>query len=157
MSKELTRDELMKAALTAFVDQQNYTYGDTIRHEWFREQFNLPEPPKDGDMVLYGDVKDAQLNYTELLIEFRQRLLTEHLMVLRSKIGEGYVVLHPNEQTFQAMRQFAKKVTNALRRAARELENIRVQELDPDIKAQNERARERISWMAQHHRRRKIA
>lgn len=80
--------------------------------------------------------------------EVKKVLLIEYQMNLASIIGEGYRILKPAEQTESAMRDVASRVTSAIKKGVRILDNVNREMLTDVQRAENDIAKARLAGFA---------
>lgn len=119
----------------------SYTYGDVIPHEWLIDHFGL-EKPKHGTDEQF---KKYQFDFLEAMEGFKNAMLVEHHMALENVRGRGYRILHPNEQTDFAIRQYKITMAREVRKAANLLHNIEVSMLTPEEQRENINARGKLA------------
>lgn len=98
MSEEF--DELLeyaagwRRALTLFLDS-HFPYDHILSHAWLYEAFGLEKP---GPKTSNDEAEKAKLGFLQNFKPFREVLLKEHQIRLRSEWGVGYRVVHPRNQ-----------------------------------------------------------
>jgi hypothetical protein len=124
---------------------ENFPYGHILTHEWLYKAFGIrmPEPSTPWRLA-----KVTQVEYMENVIRFREALQLEDLLYLETAWALGYRIVPPSEQTARAMALASARMNKALRRAARTVGNIRVQELSEQERRENTDARAKISSIA---------
>lgn len=106
----------------------NYSDGTLIPHEWLRRKFGLKQLQlEDFDTVeefLEGH-KRQQFTYMSMTDKLRWQLLEEEKMYIKNIVGEGYVVIPPQEQTKYGYDEFLKSVRKAIRESDLIMNNVR--------------------------------
>lgn len=92
--------------------------GDVIKRTWLMEQFGIEKP------ITAEEQQSAQLQFLHDFLEFKEALLEEHKMELRSIIGVGFEVIHPREQTRFALERGTKAIGKEIRKMAKSVAHV---------------------------------
>ena len=114
---------------------KSFKHGDTIDREWLEVAFGIDVP----DVAAREDFERAKLKFFAFMMLFREELLTQHKMALKS-LGRGqWQIVPPGEQAEYALEQYAGDIERAGRRAEEIFENTRLDMLTADeSRARNE-------------------
>lgn len=103
--------------------------GDVLSLAWFHEAFGLP-PPRRGVTV-----HAVRAQWLDCFRRFCDVLAAKHGRALKS-LGRGrYRVLHANEHTTEARRQWSRRLRRADAKVTGLLDNVRTDELTADERA----------------------
>lgn len=94
---------------------EEFTYGDTVEHEWIRVRMGLPER-----LTLISQ----QRVYGFFVEEVREHMLYTHRMDLVNVRGEGYLIIHPSKQADAAHDESLGDAMKALRKGIKRAENV---------------------------------
>lgn len=98
----------------AIVDAtMEFKYGDLIQWEWIWEKLDL-QPLAQASSHQH---KQHQLKLVQAVERFKQGMLEDHHMYLKSVWGEGYRIVYPEDQTEVVWKRLKRKIRNALRKA----------------------------------------
>lgn len=89
--------------------------GDVVRRDWLMEQFGIEKP------VTAEEQQAAQLHFLQEFLEFKNALLVEYRIDLRSVFGVGFEVIPPSEQTRHAIETGTKRIGREIGRMARSI------------------------------------
>jgi hypothetical protein len=116
-----------------------FSYGDVVTLDWLSEAFMLPAPKT---IKQYRAHQFAFLHHLDAL---RQELLEQHQLALRNIRGEGYEVVHPNNQVDFAWTTAFTRVRRELGKLASNITHIRHHELSDDKRREHSDAQAKLS------------
>lgn len=117
------------------------TPGQIITHEWLTEAFGL------RPATTIEQHERNKLTFLRQLSDLRDSLLEKHQLMLRAVTGVGYSVITPDKQTSVAMQDRTKAIRHELAKLAREVSNVRVDELTDDQRKENADAQAKLGAM----------
>ena len=103
-------------------------YGITITHSELLEYFDI-ERPKDQSFDEYQKFQLTLLKFTD---QTKEELIEDHNLCLNSVRGEGYQVLHPNDQVSIMPGKLIKKARRHIALLQRVLTNVNSELLSID-------------------------
>ena len=131
--------EVMKLFIAA-----GFSIGDVVTHEWFYKAFELEKPNYDTPN---GVAEKTRMEYLAGFTILRQVLLQDHKLDLKSLPGEGYTIIAPGEQTGEAYGDGIKEMRRALRRMARRIVCIKLEELTDNQRRENAEAMAKLAML----------
>ena len=126
MASEITNGDLVqppegwRIAIKAF-DDAEFQFGATIGKSWLYDAFGIPEPQPQTSLK---QAQEAQLRFLACLNEFKDYLLNERSMALRTVYGVGYEIVLPEEQTEWAEDEFKREAAKVFSKAGERLLNV---------------------------------
>jgi hypothetical protein len=117
--------------------------GQMVTHQWLNEHFRLDEPKT------VEDYKRHQFAFLQNMDAFRECLLEAYSIALRSRPGQGYEIVAPEQQTAYAVEQGMRRVKRELNWMADHLVNVDHSKLTNDQRKQNADALARAAMMKQ--------
>lgn len=124
-------------------DTDNIKDGDLISREWICHALDIP-PIRSID-----DAERIQWMTLARVEAFKEYLLTERKIALRTARGQGYIVVPPHEQAEFAAREAMGMVQKGLQKGARIMEHTRIDSLTDDQKRRHTDAELRMSGLGQ--------
>ena len=131
------------AAATITGNEDKYCYGYLITHQAMCELLDIGSFKERG--LNSAEFQRRRLAYMGQTIKLTDYLLEEHQLALKSVRGDGYEIVHPRDQTDWAYRAEVKDMRKVMKRGARRLGNVRLQELSDAGRRENT---DRINSMA---------
>lgn len=122
--------EWKQAAIDAVSE---FTYGDTISHDWLYTHFDM-KPPEHGRAADFQKFQFQFLSYVE---SFKDYMLEKNKMLLVSSRGVGYLIVEPEAQTVITWDMMTNKMRKELTRAQARLTNILIDALSDEAKRDN--------------------
>ena len=119
----------------------DFSYGDTISLKWFEKRLEL-EKPKQASFVTYNEYSLKWLTAIEAL---KRELLENHNMALKNIRGEGYIIVHPADQTKFAMEDMGRLFKKAAIKTARRLKFVDSKRLNDEQIRENSEAIGRLA------------
>lgn len=129
---------------------ENESYGFIIKHDEVKELMGI-EPAKTVD-----EVKKEQLDYLTGIEKVRSALLEDYNLCLYSAIGQGYQILHPNDQVRKGADYYIKKSQRALSRTVNTLANVDSDLLDAESRNLQLQKLNRMAFLKAAFRKRKL-
>lgn len=109
--------------------------GFTIEKAWLMRAFGIDEP------VTADDQKKAELRFLQSMDSFRDCLLVEHMVDLKTVPGVGFRVIAPQDQTRHAIITRTRNAKRELARMVREVSFVKLDELTDEQRRENTDAR----------------
>lgn len=100
--------------------------GDLLEFPWLYEAFGMVDP---NTAATVPEFKKAQLRFLNIFDLFKDWLLEEQLLALRSRAGIGYEIVRPAEQAQWAAEHLHNEMRKEFRRAAKRLAYTQVDQL----------------------------
>lgn len=122
--------EWKQAAIDAV---KEFTYGDTITHEWLLEKFDM----KKQKTWTEEEHNSFQLKLLSYVDGFKDHMLENNKMYLTNARGIGYLIVSPEEQTGRVWKKMTKGVRRELLRANAGLTNILLEALSDEARLEN--------------------
>lgn len=123
--------------------ERGIDYGSIIKKSELIELFGLKQPKTAEEQEKF------QLDFMRYFSDFRDELLEEHRLALRTMWGDGsYQVIHPADQTEAAVNEGAKEMRRALRKMTKTLVFVRHEELTAEQQKQNADAQAKAAMLA---------
>ena len=119
-----------------------FTYGSIIPTEWFMARFGIKP------WTNVHEYNQAQTLYATYMGQFRNKLLIERKMALRTKSGQGQEVVQPTEQTSWAMIEAKSAITKELEKARDRLLYVNTSELNDAERKENTDAIAKLSFFS---------
>lgn len=119
-----------------------FTYGKVIPTEWFMDRFGIKP------WTNVHEYNQAQTLYATYMGQFRNKLLIEMKMALRTKPGHGQEVVLPTEQTSWAMDEAKSAITKELEKARDRLTYVNTAELNDAERKENTDAIAKLSFFS---------
>jgi len=119
-----------------------FSYGTIIPTEWFMERFGIKP------WTNVNEYNQAQTLYATYMGQFRNKLLIECRMALKTKAGLGQAVVLPAEQTSWAMDEAKSAITKELERARDRLTYVNTDELTDAERKENTDAQAKLSFFS---------
>ena len=126
------------------------SYGFIVTHEELKELMGI-EPAKTIE-----EVQKEQLDYLAGVEKVRNSLLEDYSLCLYSAIGQGYQLLHPNEQVRKGADYHIKKSQRALSRTVSTLANVDFDQLDAESRNLQLQKMNRMAFLKASFRKRKL-
>jgi len=126
------------------------SYGLIVTHKELKECMGII-PAK-----TIGEVQKEQLDYLSGMDKVRAALLEDYNLYLHSAIGQGYELLHPNEQIRKGADYYVKKSQRALSRTMSTLANIDPGLLDAESRELQLLKMNRVAFIKAAFRKRKL-
>lgn len=111
-----------KQAIKDFLELNPHP-GMQITHEWLCDKFGIQEATS------VEEYKKASLNFLSQFQDFRESLLEDHMIDLKSITGIGYEVVHPKDQANLAFEKRTKKVAKELTKLNKSVSFVNVSAL----------------------------
>lgn len=127
---ELSKFPLWKQAIENFL-KLNLKPGDVISKNWLMTEFGIPKP------VTAEDLQAASLEFMKAMNAFRETLLEEHLIDLKSVHGQGYQVVPPHQQTRLALTSRLRNVASELNKMHRSIAFVDLSKLNDAERKEN--------------------
>lgn len=130
---------LWRQALVRF-HEADFRDGDIIAHDWLYEVFEVQglKDPK----ISWEQAQKLRLRLLGQFTSFKQALLEQHQIMLRSEAGLGYSIVLPREQSRRAYEDRMANIKRELRAMGDEMVNVRESALTADER------RERADYLA---------
>lgn len=128
--------DIVRDALTAF-DNTGFIYGDLITHEWLDYELKIPVVNWDNIEQQNEDELKKELKRIEFIrlrrIElFKYELLVTQQIAVESIKGEGYRLVHPNDQAMFALQESMRQIQNAIKKGHMTLKFARLEEMEQE-------------------------
>lgn len=117
--------------------------GFILEKEWLYEHLGLEQP----DNGTKKDFDKFSLDCLDKISKFREALLENHKIALKTKAGVGYIVLAPNEHANEALDHAKSNIKKVLRNSASLLVHTNFEELTDAERAEHHQAVARIGGM----------
>lgn len=118
--------EWKNALINILARVEHEGYGIVISHAELLQMLKLSKPDTVPDYQAFQFKRMAQIE------SLKNALLKEHNLCLINDRGNGYQVLHPNDQVKVASDKHLAKARKELRKATETLSHVRVDALDRD-------------------------
>lgn len=118
--------------------------GFVITHAWLYDAFNIVMP---RETTTLKEATKAELAYLTQVERFKESLLQEHNIALKTVYGMGYEVLHPRDQTPWAQDEGDREIKKGLRKLAARLVHVDHARLNDREKRENADALARAAGM----------
>lgn len=117
--------DIVRDAVAEFLNK-GFNYGDLVSHEWLDYELKIP--------YTETAVEKEQRDFTKLrrIKAFRQEILETHNIVLENVKGEGYKLIHPNDQAAHAVTEALRQAQNGMRYGSKVLKHARLDEMEPE-------------------------
>lgn len=105
----------------------NYGDGKIIKHEWLKARCGIKTPSlKDYETVndFLKSIESQRLDYVNVINRLRWDLVKEYKMYIKSQVGEGYMVIRPEDQTQFGYDSFVNDIKKAIREANLIMNNV---------------------------------
>lgn len=139
-----------KEHICAFLGAFTGTYGDFLSHRDIEHMAGL-EYPLLRDLADQADLVSAVSKYSikrlNVFEGIKARLLTEKKMMLLSVHGEGYRIVKPEDQTFEAMQEGARELGRVFDKMATRVEHVAMERLTAAQQAERDLAAVKISGL----------
>lgn len=122
---------------------REFSYGDTVPHEWLDEHLGI-EYPETGTRETMQAISLQKLTCTE---ELKIILREEHLILLRNVRGVGYELVHPNAQTEAVMEDYRDALDRVGKKTVHGLVYINHSLLTAQESQKNAEALAKVNWM----------
>lgn len=129
---------------------ENESYGFTMYHAELKELMAI------FPATTIEESKKEQLDYMTGIEKARDTLLEDYNLCLYCVRGEGYMVLHPNDQIKKGADYYIRKSQKALSRTMATLANVDSEQLDLDATNLRLAKMNRIAFIKAAFRKRKI-
>lgn len=141
-SNDVVGDAIEKFLAAGFKDEQ------PITRSWFYGAFGFREPT---NLMPFKDAQELQLMFVGVFHRFRERLLEECNLALKSNHGAGsYCVIPAKEQVGWAQKRFDKDLNDAFKSALNRITFLRIEELTPSERAAATDAAANVASMKSH-------
>jgi len=137
---EVTLYPQWKQAVLDFIES-GFEPGVVITHEWLHAHFGMREPKT------VEEYKKQELEFLNAFVSFKDELLNDYQIALRSVRGEGYTIVPPREQTKAALDSGRKEIRKALKKTGSWLINIRHDCLTDNERKENTDAIAKLAQM----------
>lgn len=118
-----------------------YKYGDTIPLDWLHKASEIKFP----ETGTKQEFEKKSLEFLAFIERFKELMLTEHKIALKNIRGEGYMLIHPRNQTPEAMKNLKKTIRRGFRKTEDMLTNIQRSMLSLQEKQENLEAISRVA------------
>lgn len=105
-------------------DKDGRKSGDILSHEWIKWALNIPAVKK------LSEVDDIQWILLQRVEAFKDYLLKERKIALRTIRGKGYYIVPPSEQAQFAVEEAMRLVRKGLDKGDKILDYARIEEMD---------------------------
>lgn len=124
-------------------DNDRFKDGDLLSRDWIAHALDIPpiRSVQDAERVQWMTLARVEA--------FKEYLLVERKVALRTARGQGYVVIPPSEQAEFAAREAMGLVQKGLRKGAKIMENTRLDALTDSQKRRHTDAELRLSGLSQ--------
>lgn len=139
----VSKERPWRVALKRF-DDEGLSYGDTLSKPWLYAAFGLEAP---NPMTPYQDAQAVELSFLGAFSEFRQALLVERSMALKTVPHVGYTIVQPPDQTKFAQETFEREMRKAFSRADETLFNVNHAELTDAESRENTEALQHLAGL----------
>ncbi|MFO1163527.1 MAG: hypothetical protein U1E60_32155 [Reyranellaceae bacterium] len=129
-----------KAGIDRFLEDGKQP-GDTIEFAWLYTAFDIQPPEEAGSIEEY---EKARLRYLSIFTRFREVLLEDHLVALRSVQGVGYEVVPHNKRATWAEGECNDRIFKELKKAQRRLSFVPFDQMTDDERRQHTDAMGRV-------------
>lgn len=124
-------------------DNDRFKDGDLLSRDWIAHALDIPP------VRTLQDAERIQWMTLARVEAFKEYLLTERKVALRTARGQGYVVIPPSQQAEYAAREAMGLVQKGLRKGAKIMENTRLDALTDSQKRRHTDAELRLSGLSQ--------
>ncbi len=129
----VTPEKPWRIALKKF-DDEDKTYGDVLPKRWLYDAFGIQMPVEQTSKKV---ADAAELAYLGAFQAFKEELLAERSMALKTVHRVGYKIVMPDEQTEFANTNFERQMKKAFSEAQDVLFNVNHSMLTADQSRQN--------------------
>lgn len=124
-------------------DNDRFKDGDLLSRDWIAHALDIPP------VRTLQDAERIQWMTLARVEAFKEYLLTERKVALRTARGQGYVVIPPSQQAEYAAREAMSLVHKGLQKGAKIMENTRMDSLTDSEKRRHTDAELRLSGLSQ--------
>lgn len=124
-------------------DNDRFKDGDLLSRDWIAHALDIPP------VRTLQDAERIQWMTLARVEAFKEYLLTERKVALRTARGQGYVVIPPSQQAEYAAREAMSLVHKGLQKGAKIMENTRLDALTDSQKRRHTDAELRLSGLSQ--------
>ena len=107
-------------------DSSNFGHGDEITHNWLKHALQIPKPQT------LEDAERISLLRLQRVEAFKDYLLSQRQMALKSTQGVGYHIIPPNQQARYAAEILVKSIRSATNKSSRLLEHTDFDKLNEE-------------------------
>lgn len=124
-------------------DNDRFKDGDLLSRDWISHALDIPpiRSVQDAERIQWMTLARVEA--------FKEYLLVERKVALRTARGQGYVVIPPSEQAEFAAREAMGLVQKGLRKGTKIMENTRLDALTDSQKRRHTDAELRLSGLSQ--------
>ncbi len=137
---EVVKSPIWKQAVEDFL-ASDFTYGDTVRHDWFVTHFRLEEPDTAREQ------KEFQAAMATNFAKFRKRMLKSHLMDFVNVWGKGYVIVKPGDQASVALKDTREAIRKAVADAVDRVSFVNQEMLTDAQRQENTNAQNKLAML----------
>lgn len=126
----LSKDQLKNLAEEILEDFQ---LGELVSHDWLKHRIGILRPVFKGfetEFDFWLAIEKYGFDYMGAVDELRSLLLNTYKYYFKNIRGDGYVLLHPNEQTDYAKNKFKEDLRKVINNTQSIMTNINHKSMD---------------------------
>jgi len=112
---------------------ESFQLGELISHEWLKQRLDIQRPVLsdfDNEYDLWAAIDKYGFDYMGAIDDIRALLLTTYKYYFKNIRGDGYVLLHPNEQTDFAKNKFKEDLRRVINNTHNIMTNVNHRAMD---------------------------
>lgn len=138
--EETKKSPIWKQAVEDFL-ASDFTYGSIVPHQWFVDHFELERPQTAHEQRVF---QGAMANNFK---RFQRHMLSRHCMDFVNSWGTGYLVVKPDHQTAEALKDTRDTIRKAIAEGMNRVVFVRQDMLTDSQRQENTDAINKLSGL----------